>query len=98
VQLAANLNGGARRYADIPNLGFWENGNAQFTKQDFSYGDINLRAFPDFEIFGVKDMMDHYWPAARNLFRYPRFNPGPGLSSPPAVVHSVAASVSIIAA
>jgi radical SAM superfamily enzyme YgiQ (UPF0313 family) len=75
VELAGGLNGGARRYANIRNLGFWENGNAQFTKVDFHYGDINQRAFPDYEVFGVRDMMDNYWLASRNIFRYPRFQP-----------------------
>ena len=75
VELAGGLNGGARRYAEIPNLGFWENGNAQFTKLDFTYGDLNKRAFPDYEVFGVQEMMDNYWLASRNIFRYPRFQP-----------------------
>ena len=75
VELVGSLNGGARRYANIRNLGFWENGNAQFTKQDFNYGDLNKRAFPDYEVFGVQEMMDQYWLASRNLFRYPRFQP-----------------------
>ena len=75
VELAGSLNGGARRYVNIRNLGFWENGSAQFTRLDFHYGDLNKRAFPDYEIFGVQEMMDHYWLATRNLFRYPRFQP-----------------------
>ena len=77
VELAGSLNGGARRYANIPNLGFWENGSAQFTKLDFHYGDLNKRAFPDYEVFGAQEMMDKYWLATRNLFRYPRFQPRP---------------------
>ena len=77
VELARSLNGGARRYANIPNLGFWENGSAQFTRLDFHYGDLNKRAFPDYEVFGVQEMMDKYWLAARNLFRYPRYQPRP---------------------
>ncbi len=77
VELARSLNGGARRYANIPNLGFWENGSAQFTRLDFHYGDLNKRAFPDYEVFGAQEMMDKYWLATRNLFRYPRFQPRP---------------------
>lgn len=77
VELAGSLNGGARRYANIPNLGFWENGSAQFTRLDFHYGDLNKRAFPDYEVFGAQEMMDKYWLATRNLFRYPRFQPRP---------------------
>lgn len=77
VELAGSLNGGARRHANIPNLGFWENGSAQFTRLDFHYGDLNKRAFPDYEVFGVQEMMDKYWLAARNLFRYPRYQPRP---------------------
>lgn len=77
VELAGSLNGGARRYANIPNLGFWENGSAQFTRLDFHYGDLNKRAFPDYEVFGAQEMMDKYWLATRNPFRYPRFQPRP---------------------
>ena len=77
VELAGSLNGGARRYANIPNLGFWENGSVQFTRLDFHYGDLNKRAFPDYEVFGAQEMMDKYWLATRNLFRYPRFQPRP---------------------
>jgi radical SAM superfamily enzyme YgiQ (UPF0313 family) len=77
VELAGSLNGGATRYANIPNLGFWENGSAQFTRMDFHYGDLDKRALPDYEIFGVQEMMDNYWLASRNLWRYTRFQPRP---------------------
>ena len=77
VELAGSLNGGGRQYANIPNLGFWENGSAQFTRLDFHYGDLNKRAFPDYEIFGIQEMMDKYWLASRNLWRFPRLQPRP---------------------
>jgi radical SAM superfamily enzyme YgiQ (UPF0313 family) len=77
VQLADNLNGGIRKYANIPNLGYWENGEGQFTPRNFHYGDLNKRALPDYDCFNVKEMMDKYWLATRNLWRYSRFQPRP---------------------
>ena len=39
--------------------------------------DIDSLPFPDYEPFGVKDMMDNYSMATRLLYRYSRVNPRP---------------------
>ena len=75
VQLAQNLANGVKDHSQIPNLGFWEKETARFSKLDFHYGPIDNRAFPDYEPFGIQAMMDHYWLAARNLYRYSQLNP-----------------------
>ena len=77
VQLAQALENGGKRYEAIPNLGYWEGQNARFTPAQFNYGDLEQRAFPDYEPFGIKDMLDQYSMAARYLYRYPRQKPRP---------------------
>ena len=77
VQLAQGLENGSKRCDDIPNLGYWENGIAKFTQQDFHYIDLEQRAFPDYEPFGIKEMLDQYSMASRYLYRYTRLNPRP---------------------
>lgn len=67
VQLADRHN-----FYGISNLGFWDDGNAVFTKENFDYGDINDRPFPDYDVFGMKEMVDDYSQATRILYRYPR--------------------------
>lgn len=77
VQLAQSLQNGSNQYDRIPNLGYWENGIAKFTKQDFHYIDLDQRAFPDYEPFGIKEMLDQYSMGSRYLYRYTRLNPRP---------------------
>jgi len=77
VQLAGSLAQGTKDFSHIPNLGFWENKTARFTRLDFHYGEIDERAFPDYEPFGIQGLLDDYWLAARNLYRYPKINPRP---------------------
>ncbi len=77
VQLANMIASGRSDYSDIDNLGYWENGKALFTKRNFDYGDINKRPFPDYEPFGIKQMLDNYSLESRYLYRYPRQNPKP---------------------
>ncbi len=77
VKLANMLEGGSTDYEQIPNLGYWQNGAAQFTRQDFNYIDINKRCFPDYEPFGIKEILDNYSITARYLYRYTRPNPRP---------------------
>jgi radical SAM superfamily enzyme YgiQ (UPF0313 family) len=77
VQLASMLESNSREYEQISNLGYWNNGAARFTKQDFNYIDINFRHFPDYEPFGINEMLDNYSMAARYLYRYSRLNPRP---------------------
>ncbi len=77
VQLANMLESGRRDYERIDNLGYWNNGTALFTKPNFNYIDINRRNFPDYEPFGIKEMLDKYSLSARYLYRYTRPYPRP---------------------
>jgi radical SAM superfamily enzyme YgiQ (UPF0313 family) len=77
VELVKKLSGGKQDYEQIPNLGYWRQGEPVFTREDFQYPDINSRAFPDYEPFGIHDLLDNYGLAARCLYRYTRPNPRP---------------------
>ncbi len=77
VQLATCLKNGQKSYDHIPNLGYWENEHIRFTNQNFNYPDLNQRAFPDYEPFGIKEMLNDYSFATRYLYRYTRLNPRP---------------------
>ncbi len=50
---------------------------AVFTKVNHSYRPLEDRPFPDYEPFGVKDMLDNYSMATRVLYRYSRLYPRP---------------------
>lgn len=50
---------------------------AKFTKENFTYRDINERPFPDFESFGIKRMVDDFSYATRTLYRYSRYDARP---------------------
>jgi radical SAM superfamily enzyme YgiQ (UPF0313 family) len=79
VQLADMLEMNKQDYGQIPNLGYWEQGVSEFTRQDSNYGDINQRTFPDYEPFGFDAMLDldNRSLVARYLYRYTRANPRP---------------------
>jgi radical SAM superfamily enzyme YgiQ (UPF0313 family) len=77
VQLANLIESGTRRYQDIPNLGYWLNGSAAFTLQKVNYPSIDSRPFPDYEPFGIREMLDNHGHAARYLYRYTRKDPRP---------------------
>jgi radical SAM superfamily enzyme YgiQ (UPF0313 family) len=77
VNLANVLENGRKDYESITNLGYWHNGSVKFTRRNLEYGNLDNRAFPDYEPFGVYDLMDNFPMAARNLFRYSRLNPRP---------------------
>lgn len=77
VQLVNMLESGRRDYEEIVNLGYWKNKAAKFTKQDFTYIDINKRNFPDYEPFGINEMLDEFSMAAHYLYRYTRPRPRP---------------------
>ncbi len=77
VQLANMLENDKRDYDQIDNLGYWKDDTALFTKVNFNYIDINQRHFPDYEPFGIKEMLDNYSLAVRYLYRYTRLNPRP---------------------
>ena len=50
---------------------------ATFTKTNYDYKPLDEFPFPDYEPFGIKDMMDNYSQATRLLYRYTRENPRP---------------------
>jgi radical SAM superfamily enzyme YgiQ (UPF0313 family) len=77
VQLTNMLESGIQDYEKIPNLGYWNQGVSKFTERDFNYIDINKRCFPDYESFGVRQMLDDFSLASRFLYRYTRADPRP---------------------
>ena len=68
-------------FEGISNLGYWHDGKAVFTTINYDYGDINSRPFPDYEPFGIKEMLDKYSMATRLLYRYSRTHPRPMIIS-----------------
>lgn len=76
VRLAQALEQGGS-LENIPNIGYWRGTEVVFTKSDFNYGPIDQLAFPDYDSFGVREMLDGYSMAARSLYRYPRTHPRP---------------------
>ncbi len=50
---------------------------AYFTRANHNYPPLDSRAVPDYEPFGVKDMVDNYSDATRLLYRYSRPYPRP---------------------
>lgn len=79
VQLAKALEAGQREFKEIDNLSYWADGRAIFNpfKPLESYGDVDKRPLPDYEPFGIRDMIDNYSMATRLLFRYSRTYPRP---------------------
>jgi radical SAM superfamily enzyme YgiQ (UPF0313 family) len=62
---------------EIPNLWYWKDGEARFTREDYNYKPLDGRPFPDYEPFGVQKMLDEYSMATRLLYRYSRPHPRP---------------------
>ncbi|KKN75017.1 hypothetical protein LCGC14_0385190 [marine sediment metagenome] len=56
----------------IDNLGYWKEDGAVFNQTNYDYGNLDDRAFPDYEPFGIQGMMDDYSMATRLLYRYTR--------------------------
>lgn len=57
----------------VDNIGYRLNGKAMFTKRNYSFPDINSRAFPDYEPFNFDLLLDNSELSFdRNLYRYPR--------------------------
>ncbi len=67
----------AREFGNLPNIGYWADGKAVYTKIDYNYTDLEKRAFPDYEPFDIEGMIGTYAMASRYLFRYTRSNPRP---------------------
>jgi len=72
VQLADAIRSGRRDYEAISNLGYWRNGQPHLTNQSFEYGTLDSRHFPDYEPFGIDDILDNYGLTSRYLYRYTR--------------------------
>lgn len=62
-------------YEHIPNLHFWKDGKAFNTPLSHKYGDIDKRAFPDYSLFDMEDMLEHGGLHNQNLFRFTRAKP-----------------------
>jgi len=77
VQLVKMLESDQQDYEQIANLGYWRDGAPQFTRQDFDYLELDKRCFPDYEPFGIADMLNNYSLASRYVFRYTRAEPRP---------------------
>jgi radical SAM superfamily enzyme YgiQ (UPF0313 family) len=77
VQLTDALEGGQDWFDHIPNLGYWQNGKACFTPFNFDYGNLDERVFPDYEPFGLTEMLDTFSLATRQQYRYTRPDPRP---------------------
>jgi anaerobic magnesium-protoporphyrin IX monomethyl ester cyclase len=75
VQLLQAVESSPGEYGHIPNLGYWEGNEARFTPTSFNYGNIDERAFPDYSLFDMADMLDRGGLHNKGLFRYTRNNP-----------------------
>lgn len=73
----ANTYSSGRDCSKIKNIAYWQFDKVVVTERDFDYPDINSRPFPDYEPFGMKDMLDNYSMATRYLYRYPNPYPRP---------------------
>lgn len=69
VKLVEEIEGN-HNYAIVSNIGYWDDGIPKFTQQDFNYCDINLRAFPDYNIF--ENNVDDYVLTSAWWYRYSR--------------------------
>ncbi|MHC9544295.1 MAG: radical SAM protein [Vulcanimicrobiota bacterium] len=77
VRLIAEINKAAPDINQIPNIGYWKQGEPTFTGTDYSYPDLDGRNLPDYDEFGVNEMLDKYSITTRYLYRYSRENPRP---------------------
>jgi anaerobic magnesium-protoporphyrin IX monomethyl ester cyclase len=75
VLLTNSLATGCIPLEDIPNLGYWHNGEAVFTATDYSYPPLATRPFPDYSPFDPEIMIANSATAARSLFRFSRPEP-----------------------
>ena len=50
---------------------------AKFTRTNYKYQPIDSLPFPDYEPFGIKEMLEEYSVATRVLYRYTRVEPRP---------------------
>ena len=76
MKLASAMQDG-KDYGGIENLAYWDAGLAIFNPVHFPHAKVDDRPLPDYEPFGVRDMLDNYSMATRLLYRYGRTNPRP---------------------
>lgn len=62
---------------DIDNVAYWTESGAVFGKSNYDYGNLDDRAFPDYEPFGIQGMLDDYSMSTRILYKYTRPYPRP---------------------
>lgn len=77
VQLVNALKNGNTNFKQIPNLGYWKDDKAQFTELNYNYSNIDNRAFPDYEPFGIKELLDNHSLTGAWLYHYTRPYPRP---------------------
>lgn len=75
VQLVDHLATGKPALLNIPNLGFWHDGKAMFTPENYSYPSLESRPWPDYSPFSPDTMLACSTHGARLLYRYSRPNP-----------------------
>jgi anaerobic magnesium-protoporphyrin IX monomethyl ester cyclase len=75
VALLARLGAGRADLDDLPNLGYWRDGQPRFTREDYAYPSLDARAFPDYEPFGIDELLNEYGLTARYLYRFSRTHP-----------------------
>ena len=61
-----------KRPDGINNLAYWTENGAVFNKTNYDYGKLDDRAFPDYEPFGIQEMLDDYSMSTRILYKYSR--------------------------
>ena len=62
---------------DIDNVGYWTAEGPVYGETNYDYGNLDDRAFPDYEPFDGLEMVDDYSMATRVLYRYSRSYPRP---------------------
>ncbi len=61
----------------IPNLSWWDGKVPIHNSVSREYPDIDSLPLPDYDVFGIRDMLDNYSDATRLLYRYSRQYPRP---------------------
>lgn len=60
---------------DVCNIGYKQDNKIVFTRTNFKYQNINARAFPDYSLFDMDEMLDLGGLQEKQVFRYTRKNP-----------------------
>ena len=66
---------GQNRLEDIPDLGYWQGSSMLFNKKRDTASDVNNYPFPDYEPFGIEQMLYEHALVARYQYRYTRSRP-----------------------